>query len=133
LRFFLLIWLLFVSLVSIGADFSAVEGEFRLQLPKQFSSAQVTFSLKELVKGNWKQTLATQIENLNNGQRKTILLKYAPDDINSKRQYVVDVVVRDNGREHGVLSKGSFPLQVSVSGQFDDIYIAIKVPAEPFE
>jgi len=133
LKFFLLIWLLFASLVCIGADSLAVKGEFRLQLPKQFSSAQVTFTLQELVKGNRKQTLATQIENLNNGQRKSILLKYAPDVINSKRQYMVDIVVRDNSREHGVLSKGSFPVQVSASGQFDDIYIAIKVPDEPFE
>ncbi len=126
MRFFLLSGLFLISFISVSGESATIKGEFRLGLPKQFSSAQVLFVLRLADDDSLDSGLAFQSEVLKNGQKVSIDLEYDIADVNSDKQYKIDVFVREVvTEEQRLILKDSFLL-----GSLDKIYIAIQVPPE---
>lgn len=130
MRIFLLIGLILHCVAAIGAHLNVVAGEFRLLLPKRYSSAQVTFELKEISAGYSAYTLAVQADEYTNGEQKTFALKYSPRANAKEKQYSVDIKVRETAGNK-ILAEASFPLESL--DQPDKLNILIQVPADPIE
>jgi len=118
-----------MSFIAIADEALAVKGEFRLGLPRQFSSVQVLFVLKLSGDGSAQNALAYQSNIVKNGQKVSINLEYDRAKVDFDKQYKIDIFVRELLTEgQRLILKDSFLLDT-----FNEIYIAIQVPPEPIE
>lgn len=129
MRFVVFIGLLLINFVSIASEQLAVTGEFRLNLPKRFSSAQVLLVLRPSTKDSLNTRIALQSDVLKDGQKIPILLQYKQADVDSEMSYSIDVFVRELiTEEQHLIAKNSFLLD-----KLNKINIAINIAPQPIE
>ena len=121
-----------INFVSLADKPQAVKGEFRLELPKQFTAAQVLFVLTEIGKERSKRAIAYQTEILKDGQKIPIILQYDPAKINLENQYKIDVFVRELSDKQKLIAKHSSPILSSDISE-KQILIVLKVSPEPVD
>ncbi len=125
MRFFLFIELLLISFICVAGESAVIKGEFRLGLPKQFSSAQVLFVLRP-AGASLDAGLAFQTVILKDGQKVPINLEYDIAKFSLDKQYKIDVFVRELLTEdQRLISKDSFLLN-----SLNKLYIAIQIPPD---
>jgi len=129
LRACFFIGFLLISFIGIADETLAVKGEFRLGLPRPFSSAQVLFVLRQSGDEGKQNALAYQSNIVKDGQKLSINLEYDRAKVDFEKQYNIDVFVRELlTEEQRLILKDSFLLDT-----FNNIYIAINVPPQPIE
>lgn len=107
----------------------AVTGEFRLDLPERFSSAQVLLVLRQSTDNSLNKKIAFQSGILKDGQKIPIFLEYDPAEIDSEMSYSINVFVRELLTEkQALIAKDSFLLD-----KLNKIYIAINIAPQPIE
>jgi len=125
-----LILLLLASNVSNAEDFVAVQGVLRVSLPRSIASASVDIALVEKASPN-NQIISTQFCTLFSGDSCKILLQYNIKDIESNRQYSVDVSVVSHADGMSQVFLSSFP--VLTFNNPKKLNIVISIPPEPIE